>query len=63
MYFSDTDIQGYNQSYIHYISLFLETFKSSYVTDLVMEHENKLKCKREEEHIDGMHFSEFTMIF
>ena len=47
--FSVIDIMGYNQVFIHsQLSLLLVTFMSLYVTDLAVEHANKLKCKREE---------------
>ena len=54
---SVTDIMGYNEVFIHIqLSLFLVTFRSLYVTDLAVEHVNKLKCKEKEEHINRMHF-------
>ena len=46
---SVTEIMGYNQVFFHIqLSLFLVTFRSLYVTDLAVEHINKLICKREE---------------
>ena len=46
---SVTEILGYNQLFIHIqLSHLQVTLRDLHVTDLVVKHVNKLKCKREE---------------
>ena len=60
---SVTDILGYNHVFhSHPLSLSQVQLMGLYVTDLVVEHVNKLKCKREEQR-DREHIGLITMNF